>query len=79
MEHTTLRREQEDNNVESILQGKKAGQLPKQRDMGQGQYGLVAPFARAATDVAWKLPWSRGSGGMSGGFSGVKNLKEDAM
>jgi hypothetical protein len=48
MEHTTLRREQEDNNVGSILQGKKAGQLPKPKEKDEGQYSLVVPFARAA-------------------------------
>jgi hypothetical protein len=35
-------------------------------------------FARSGIDVACKPPWSRNSGGMSGGFSEVKNLEEEA-
>jgi hypothetical protein len=74
MEHTTLRREQEDNNVGSILLGKD-GQLPKQREKGQGQYGLVVPSAKAATDVTWKPPWSIGSGVCLEACQGQKTLR----
>jgi hypothetical protein len=67
-EHTNLRREQE-NDVGPILQGKKAGKLPQQREKGQGHYGIVVTFAMAVTDVTCKPLWSRGSD-MSKGFSG---------
>jgi hypothetical protein len=51
-----------------MLQGMKTGQCPKWKDMSQGQYGIVAPFVRAAIDIIGRPLWSRGNGNMLGGF-----------
>lgn len=61
--------------MRSILLRKKDGQLPKQREKGQGQYGLVVTFAKAATDVTCKPPWSRGSGVCLEASQGQKTLR----